>query len=533
MKITFLPENTAYETDGNETLLHVARKAGLEIASDCAGNGTCGTCRVRMVSGDANGVSPEEEAVLSPSDLADGWRLACLTVPISDCIVEIPSLNSDTAKGNISLPADFVSDGNADAHYGLAFDIGTTTIAGMLCDLQKGEILAAASRANPQGKFGADVISRIEHCMKEKRGFDALQSAAAACMNDIAGELEKTCGVKRRDIARAVAVGNTTMTHILLGIDPQSLARSPFRPVFLSHEPVNARSVGLKLGFAAKLEVLPNIAGHVGADIAGAILSSRVAESEEPAMLIDIGTNGEMAFVKDHRLLVCSTAAGPAFEGACISCGMRAAPGAIIRAEVIDGRFVVTAEGGARPIGICGSGLIDIVALLLGNGVIDASGKLLAPEAARENGAPETLVSRIRQEGRVQSFLLYEDDERKVSLSQKDIREVQLAKAAIAAGMKLLMKELGITPNDLSRVMLAGAFGSHIRAGSALRLGLLPNVPEERVVSLGNAAGAGACMALLSHAEAVRAAELARKAEHVELASHPDFQGAFIAAMRF
>ena len=533
MKITFLAQNIAYETNGGETLLHAAREAGLEIASDCAGNGTCGKCRVRVVSGDVNGVLPEEEAALSASARADGWRLACLAVPTSDCIVEIPSPHSGTGKGNIGFPADFVPDRDANARYGLAFDIGTTTIAGMLCDLRTGTVLAAASRANPQGQFGADVISRIEHCIKEKRGLDMLQSAVVSCLNDLAGELEKICGVKRREIARAVAVGNTTMTHILLGVDPQSLARAPFAPAFLAHEPVSAGSVGLKLSFGAKLEVLSNIAGHVGADITAAILTSRIAESETPAMLIDIGTNGEMAFVKDHRLLVCSTAAGPAFEGACISCGMRAAPGAIIRADLIDGRFVVTSEDGVRPVGICGSGLIDIVALLLDNGVIDSSGKLLAPDRARENGATEALISRIRQEGRVQSFVLYEDDEQAVTLTQKDIREVQLAKAAIAAGMQLLMKELGLTASSLSRALLAGAFGSQIRAKSALRLGLLPNVPEEKVVRIGNAAGAGACMALLSRAEAARAAELVKRAEHVELAAHPEFQGAFIAAMRF
>lgn len=533
MKITFLPDSIAYETDGDETLLRAAADAGVTIASDCGGNGTCGKCRVRVVFGKTNAVTPEEEKILRENELADGWRLACLTIPEENCIVEIPAAQDGTAKGNISLPADFVPDRRTDARYGVAFDIGTTTVAGMLCDLREGTVVSAASRANPQGAHGADVISRIECCMKEKLGLDTLQDAVVGCLNDIAEELEKSSGAKRSELSCAVAVGNTTMTHILLGVDPQSLARSPFRPVFLAHEPVGARSVGLKLALGARLATLPNIAGHVGADITAAILSSRIMDSQNPAMLIDIGTNGEMAFVKNGRLLVCSTAAGPAFEGACIGCGMRAAPGAIIRTELIDGRFIVTSEDGARPVGICGSGLIDIVALLLDHHVINGSGRLLSPEKAREKGAPEALAARIRPEGRVNAFVLYEDDEHALTLSQKDIREVQLAKAAVAAGMKLLMKELEITPGDLSRVMLAGAFGSHIRAKSALRLGLLPDVPEQKVVQLGNAAGAGACMALLSRGEAARAQELARAAEHVELASHPDFQGAFISAMRF
>lgn len=533
MKITFLPDKTVCESSGGETLLRAAAEAGLSLSAECAGKGTCGKCRARVVSGEMNETRPEEERLLSARELRDGWRLACMAVPRGDCVVELPLAGDALYKGNLRFPEDFAPEKDGEARFGVAFDIGTTTIAGMLLDLSEGKLLAAASRANPQGRYGADVISRIEYCSREKNGLKTLQGLVGACLDELAGEIAAAAGIQKRSITRALAVGNTTMTHILMGVDPASLAKAPFSPVFCAHEPVAARSAGLKLALRAKLSILPNIAGHVGADISAAILSSRIMDSGEPAMLIDIGTNGEMAFVKDGRLLVCSTAAGPAFEGACISSGMRAEPGAIIRAEMVGGRFLVTAEGNARPVGICGSGLIDIVAMLLEHHAIDASGKLLSADAAREGGAPEAIASRIRKDGRLNSFVLYEDDERSVALTQKDVREVQLAKAAIAAGMRILMKELSIAPEELSRVLLAGAFGSRIRPASALRLGILPNVTEGKIVQLGNAAGAGACMALLSGKEELRAKTLAARAEHVELAASPDFQGEFISAMRF
>lgn len=535
LKVTFMPGGASVLCPPDTTIMEAAAKAGAYIPADCRGNGSCGGCRVRIVSGELTPASVDERFLIPKEELKRGVRLACRAVPVSDCVIALVSSAESTAKGNVRLSADFIPDAMGPGRYSVAFDIGTTTVAGMLCDMATGAVSAAVARANPEGAHGADVISRIEYCMNDKEGLVRLNALIIACLDDIAGELAATAGIEKNEICSALAVGNTTMTHILFNTDPSSLARAPFEPRFILHEPADANAAGLHIAPGAKLSMLPNIASHVGADITGAILASRMCDGAEPSMLIDIGTNGEMAFYAKGRLAVCSTAAGPAFEGAAISCGMRAAPGAITRAGIgPDGDIELETVAGAAPCGICGSGLIDAAASLADAGVIDRTGRIIAPDKAVKAGVCAKLVARIRQDGRVHAFALTSGgtgDE--IVLTQRDVREIQLAKAAITAGRKLVMRELGIEDGSLRRVMLAGAFGSHIRPRSAMRIGLIPVVPLSLVEQLGNAAGAGACMALMSGAEELRAQTLAAKAIHIELAAHPDFQNEFINAMGF
>jgi uncharacterized 2Fe-2S/4Fe-4S cluster protein (DUF4445 family) len=419
------------------------------------------------------------------------------------------------------------------APHGVAVDIGTTTIVGMLLDLETGEELAVASATNPQVAYGDDVVSRINHARTHPDGLRTLQQAVVGCLNDIIGQLCRRARVRRRDIYEVVVVGNTTMAHLLLGVNPEFIAQAPYVGAWRSARTVGAREVGLRLHPRGQLTILPNIAGFVGSDTVGVILATRLLESERVELAIDIGTNGEIVLGSRGRLLCCSTAAGPAFEGARIRFGMRAAAGAIERvtfAEDVHCEVI----GARSPLGMCGTGLIDAVAELLRVGVVDAGGRLRPPEEVGE--VPEPIRRRVRRHSDGLIFLLVGREEgapEDIYLTQRDVREVQLAKGALFAGIRTLERELGISDADISRVLLAGAFGNYIRRDMALRIGLLPALPVERVEFVGNSAGTGAKMALLSTGARSAAERISRTVEYVELAASADFQDTFAEAMLF
>ena len=328
------------------------------------------------------------------------------------------------------------------------------------------------------------------------------------------------------------------MHHLFLGISPAALARSPYVPAVTEALCVTGKDLGLTIYPDGHVWVLPNIAGWVGADTVGVILATGLHEHEGVALAIDIGTNGEMALGSRERLITCSTAAGPAFEGAHLSCGMRAADGAIDAVSIDavgDGDVHWHAIGNSPPRGICGSGLVDLVAEMLGSGVIDATGMMQDAETLRSNGT-EKLAARLRQD-RQKEFVLVDASDgaggRELVVTQRDVRELQLAKGAIRAGIQILMKELGIGPEDVTRVYLAGAFGNYIKPSSALTIGLIPQFPNAEIVPVGNAAGSGARMALLSSAARDEASLILRRVEYLELSGRPDFQDEFADAMIF
>lgn len=428
-----------------------------------------------------------------------------------------------------------VEPGDTQSHcYGVAFDIGTTTVVGMLWDLNKGEIVEVAARTNPQSVFGSDVISRIHYSNASPDHIMEMQKKVCNCFRDIIAEFEARVNILRSQIYELTVVGNTTMSHLFLGVNPASLARAPFAPVFCSSVNTFAEQLGIDVNPKANVHLLPNIAGHVGSDIVAVLLASRLKEKKGCNLAIDIGTNGEILFARDGKIVACSTAAGPAFEGAAIYQGMRAAAGAIERVSIEDGEVKLSVIDHEEPVGICGSGLIDAIAQMLDAGILDKKGRIVSTEAARKAGMSENLIDRLYSDDEGGGFILYrKEDGENIVLTQKDVREVQLAKGAIFAGIKIMMCELGVKPEELDTVILAGAFGNYIKKESALRIGLFPKVGLENVISIGNAAGAGACMALLSDKERELAGRFAKETDHIELASHPDFQTEFLKAMYF
>lgn len=436
-----------------------------------------------------------------------------------------------TAEGRLVAvePGDTVK-----ANYGVAFDVGTTTVVCYLLDLTQGRELAVSSCANPQIPLGHDVISRIRHAEKME-GLIELQRRIVEGLNDLIADCCRQARVASDQLHEATFVGNTTMSQLFLGINPAFLAQAPYVASHRAAVNLTAREAGLRIHPYGLVHVLPNIAGFVGSDTVGVILASGMHESDEIQLAIDIGTNGEIVVGNRERLIASSTAAGPAFEGAKIRCGMRAANGAIEKV-VLDGDLQYNVIGNALPKGLCGTALIDLVAELLRVGTIEPSGRLLSPEEMPAT-APDGIKRRVAQGAAGLEVVIVPAEESAtgapVVLTQRDIRELQLAKGAIAAGATIMMRAFGVEAEGLRHVLLAGAFGNFIRRKNAQRIGLLPDVPRENILFIGNAAGAGARMALMSRRCKEQANVISERVEYLELGGRPDFQEAFAEAMMF
>ena len=417
--------------------------------------------------------------------------------------------------------------------FALAYDLGTTTLAAALLDLSDGSEKAVVSRINPQTALGDDVISRISHAVQRPEGLRELRDAAAAAVGEMARELCRMAGVDPASVHTAAFSGNTTMEHLLCGIDPAPLSMVPFVPVFGRGLSVPAAELGLAIHPEARAHVLPVIGGFVGGDTVAGLLATALPERAGATLFVDVGTNGEIVLSHGGRLWAASTAAGPAFEGARISCGMRAAAGAIEKV-VIDGRVRFGVIGGGAPAGLCGSGLIDLCGQLLKCGAIGCDGRFSEPENMPASVPPD-VSARFRRdaEGGVE-FVLSDDGTRRVSLTGRDVRELQLAAGAIRAGIAILLRQAGLEIGQVEHVLVAGGFGSFIRRDNAQRIGLLPpELPHDRIVYIGNASLAGAKWVALSRRARARAEVVARLARHVELSNDPDFAMEFAMAMYF
>ena len=438
-----------------------------------------------------------------------------------------------------NLPEGFIPDTpqgseRKEKRYGAAFDIGTTTVVGMLWDLNESRLVDMIAKTNPQSRYGADVISRITYSSESPENLKQMQRIILDCFNEMLDAFAVQYQIEKTWIRKATVVGNTTMSHLFLGYDAASLARAPFEPAFTGPVTRKASDMGLKMNSNAEVFVLPNIAGHVGSDIVGVMIASGIREKPGITLAIDIGTNGEIVLGGKGRLLTCSTAAGPAFEGARIYQGMRAAGGAIEKVEIEDGAVKLKVIGNTDPVGICGSGLIDALAQMLEAGIVTFKGNLLPKEEAVSKGLHPGLAERLRKGENGNEFVLARrDGAEDIVINQKDIREVQLAKGAIFGGIQVLLQSLGTKTEEVDEIMLAGAFGSYIDKKSALRIGLLPNTGPEKICHIGNAAGVGACMALLSGAAKKQAELQSVEAEHVELALHPAFEREYLQGMYF
>ena len=426
---------------------------------------------------------------------------------------------------------------------GIAVDVGSTTVAAHLCDLNTGAVLATAGVMNPQIRFGEDLMSRVSYVMMHPEGADQMRDAIRDALNQLFEELSEQAGGTIQDILEVSLVANPIMHHLVLGIDPVNLGGAPFALTVRDALDIPARDVGLRIHPEGRLYTLPCIAGHVGADAAGVILAESPYQGDEMSLIVDVGTNAEIVLGNRDRLLVCSSPTGPAFEGAQITCGQRATFGAIERVRIdrdtLEPRFkIIGADAWSdepeflyqdRPpivTGICGSGIIEVVAEMFLAGLISEDGVI--------DGSLAERCPRLRQEGRTWSYILHfgvEGGDSDIVITQTDIRQIQLAKAALYAGIKLLMDKMGVTHVD--RIRLAGAFGSHISVTHAMVLGLIPDCAIDQVSSAGNAAAMGARLALLDHESRAEIEQTVRLAERIETAVEEKFQDYFVGAMAF
>lgn len=476
--------------------------------------------------------------------LAEQWQLHTLTI---DPVI-LPTLQLALKDGKQAVTVTLWQDkevlrvqpGYAEGVYGLAVDIGSTTVVAHLCDLRTGQVLATEAMMNPQVRYGEDLMSRVSYGMMEPQGVARLHRSIIGALNDLAKRAAATAGLTTEDILEVVLVANTVMHHLLLGIDPVELGGAPFALAISDPVDLKARDLSLKLHPAARVHVLPCIAGHVGADNVAVQLAEAPHQQDELMLIIDVGTNAEIVLGNREAVCCASSPTGPAFEGAQITHGQRAAPGAIERVRIdpltLEPRFKVI--GGddwvspdsappdhVRATGICGSGIIEAVVEMFLAGIIDQDGRF------NENGPSRS--PRVRFDGRRGEYVLADPSQTVTGspmvVTQNDVRAIQLAKGALYAGVKLLMEHKGVTTVD--RIVLAGAFGSYIDPQHAMILGMIPDCELSKVVAVGNAAGDGARIALLNRDQRTEAARIARRVEHVQTAVAANFQAEFVGAM--
>jgi uncharacterized 2Fe-2S/4Fe-4S cluster protein (DUF4445 family) len=605
--------------DENETILEAAQRVGIGITAYCGSQGTCGKCRVKIVEGifDAHGIKSSLDSVnqmeesekkfFNEAELAQNYRLSCITRVKSDVIVEIPKesrtseevilengkedvevklkpaiktyyieLDKATLKDNTDdisrikqaladtfhelnyeLEFDYhvlldlsqiiresnwkinvsilydkkvikVESGDRVSQYGVAIDIGTTTIAAYLCDLKNGVTVDSASMMNPQISFGDDVLSRISHCTNADNGVEELRKILLGGLNELIASLAKKANIDQNQIMESVIVFNTVMEHIALGINPKYLGVSPFISTILDPIDINARDFGIDILPSGNVHILPAEAGFIGADNVAVLISEEPHLQDKIKLIIDIGTNSEICLGNKDKLYSTSCATGPALEGAQIQCGMRAAKGAIEAVKInpitLEPELkIIGQEENIIPVGICGSGILDVVAQMYITGIIESNGKF----AKKLDSKRVRIVGKNNKE-----YVLYfskNSNERDIVVSQKDVRAVQLAKSALYAGAKTLMKFYGT--DTIDEIILAGAFGSYIDKENALKLGLYPDCHLDNVKVVGNAAGLGARLALFNIDKRIEANEVSKKVEFVEIATNIEYQNLFAKAM--
>lgn len=585
-------EELERQAESGARLMDVLSAADAPANAPCGGKGLCGKCRVK-VSGNAGSFAESEMRLLTPSERAAGIRLACAATVLDNLTVEAldrsdgsqvltegvgssDELDPPSKVVTLILPPPTLADQRADCerllpalgdaevdtavlgkcpdavrasethvalfrggrvprvtdlstsplrNLGAAIDVGTTTMAAYLIDLETGALLSTRTCLNPQRRHGGDVISRADFAGTPE-GLKALQTLVVGAMDELVSGMLAAAGAAANDVRQVVAVGNTIMMHLLAGLPVKNIAVLPFAPVYVRGFDVAATDLGLHLP-VARVTLSSCVAGYVGADTIAAILACDMDVKPGLSLMIDIGTNGEIALGSAEKLLSCSAAAGPAFEGAQIRCGSGATAGAIDRVQFVNGLVSHTTIGGGMSRSICGSGLVDAVAGMLREGIVDETGRI------DEDEAPDTYARFLFDVDGKPALSLDGRFESGVFLCQKDLREVQLAKAAIAAGVSVLMERIGATFADIDRLYLAGGFGNYIDRDSAMAIGLLPKELAGRIQPVGNAAGAGARRMLVSRDASERAEAIRRRAGYVELSNCPEFQDLFVENMMF
>jgi len=514
--VIFEPDDKRISIHAGATLAEAASQAGIILNSVCGGKGICKKCMVKL--------EPGAKQVLACQHRIQ--KDLTVTIPAGSRFFEQKILEHgiDTYLGvRPTIHEKYRAKESTDKIFGLAVDIGTTTVVAKLINMVDGRCLATQAALNPQSCHGDDVVSRIAYAKTHKKLVE-LHTLIIDCINDLITKLCKQTSIDAKQIYEMCVVGNTTMNHLFLKLPVEQLGQAPYKAFSLDAHDIPAAQLNLNINPDGNVHTAENIAGFVGSDTTAVALATDIDSADQMSLAIDIGTNGEIVLGTKDKLYAASCAAGPAFEGARITCGSRAAEGAIEAVVVNNGDIVLDVIGNHSPRSICGSGLIDAVAVMLDLGIIDSSGRFVK-QNARVTEHDGQLCFYLNRAANVRK--------RSVFLTQKDIREVQLAKAAIRAGTKILQRKLGIEDADIQQILLAGAFGNYIRPQSAMRVGLLPNVPIERIRFVGNAACSGAQMILLNSALRAEAKQLARKIEYVEIANEPDFQTVFAQSMSF
>jgi uncharacterized 2Fe-2S/4Fe-4S cluster protein (DUF4445 family) len=593
--VDFEPVGRRVPCKHGDTLLEAAQRGGIVLNATCGGEGVCGRCILQVVSGEVSAPNLTEVAELGVEQIQHGWRLACQTEVQGDVRVHVPpesfataqrtqtegqglpvaldpavravhdvhlsppglnDLRSDAARlrdalnlPELSFPIPVLRTLSNDlranefrasvflrgsavvgvrpqgtATLGLAVDLGTTKLAGYLVDLESGETLAAAGAMNPQIAYGEDVMARIRHAISQPEGAEQLRLVVVEALNDLARRLCAETGHSVIDIADAVVVGNTAMHHLFLGLPVKQLGLAPYVPAESAALDISALDLGLELAPGAQVHLLPNIAGFVGADHVAMLLGSGMLEQGGMVLGLDIGTNTEISLITPQGHFACSTASGPAFEGAHIRHGMRAAPGAIEKVLIHDGQIKLQTIDSQPPVGLCGSGILDLIAQMRKAGMLNNRGAITGPG----------FESRIRGSGHGKEFVLVpgvENNGMEITFDRNDVTEIQLAKGAMRAGVEILLIKAGITAQDLNKVVIAGAFGTYLDVQSGVDIGMFPRLDKHRFVQVGNAAGAGARMALLSQQVREQAIQVAQRVAYVELSSEPSFSATFARSL--
>ncbi len=569
------------------TLFDGASWNGVAIDSTCGGHGTCKKCKVRVTTGEQL-ISTVDPRAFSPEELKAGWRLACRAQAEADLVVEVPPLETrpkaalaGVGRHVILRPAvqkrylelseptleDQVSDlervlqamddvelrvpmellrslggtlrgadwkvtavlvddvlvdvepGDTSAtRHAIAYDLGTTTVVATLIDLETGQPAAVSSMLNAQQPFGADVITRISATMMDQTALKTLRDRAHETLMTLTTEVCDEAGVDPSKVYEIVVAGNMTMLQLALGIDPEPLSMAPFTIISRRLPEARATDFGVHVHERAPAVLFPALGAYVGPDIVAGILATGLTLDKRTRLFIDVGTNSEIVLGSSARALATAAPAGPAFEAAQIRCGMRAAEGAIEGVRIVDGDVQLTVIGDVEAVGLCGSGLVDAVAELVGAGILDHSGRFVLGSSPR--------LAKIGEEN---VFYLHDD----VFLSQRDVRELQFAKASIATGWQILCNDLGVDPAEISQVLLGGSFGSYLTAASAVKIGLVPKLPLTRIVAAGNVAGEGAKIAALSVTERAAATAVLDEVDYVELSGRTDFNDLFIDQLSF
>jgi uncharacterized 2Fe-2S/4Fe-4S cluster protein (DUF4445 family) len=525
--VRFEPDGTSISMHGGATILEAAEQAGIILDNICGGSGTCGKCAVAV-----EGI---REKVLACQYLID--RDLTVVLEAGAKLFEQRILQQGIDRQIEIAPS--IVEANPDlvktpgCIFGVAVDIGTSTVVAKLLDMVDGSCKGQAAASNPQIRYGDDVISRIIYAQTDE-GLKKLNKSIIDCINELINQLCEQAKIQRANIYEITVAANTTMNHILLKLPTKQLGQAPYQAYSVKAHNMSAKQAGIDINAQGQLYSIENIAGFVGADTTAVAVAVAIDQVEKMTLVVDIGTNGEIILGNKEGLCAASCAAGPAFEGARISQGSRAIEGSIERVIVNDDDIDIDVIGGGAAKSICGSGLIDAVAVLIELGLLDNTGKLLFANEVDAN-LPKKIIKRLVEKNGQPAFIFAnnKNTNEPVILTQQDIRETQLAKAAIRSGIVLLQEKLNIADEDIEQVLLAGAFGNYIQRDSAKRIGLLPNVDVKKIHFIGNAACSGAEMVLLSKKARKQAKELSKIIEYVELANSNKFQTVFADCLMF